>query len=77
MTSKVIAPTCTSMGYTVYTCLDCGDTYAGDYTDKAEHDYKKTVTAPTCTSHGYTTYTCKNCDDEYVADYTEKLPHAL
>lgn len=74
--SEVIAPTCTSMGYTVYTCRDCDDTYTGDYTDKAEHDYKKTVTAPTCTSHGYTTYSCKNCDDEYVSDYTEKLPHA-
>lgn len=73
--SKIIAPTCTSMGYTVYTCHDCGDTYTGDYTDKAEHDYKKTVTAPTCTSHGYTTYSCKNCDDEYVSDYTEKLAH--
>ena len=73
--SKVIAPTCTSMGYTVYTCRDCGDTYTGDYTDKAEHDYKKTVTAPTCTSHGYTTYSCKNCDDEYVSDYTEKIAH--
>ena len=73
--SKVIAPTCTSMGYTVYTCHDCGDTYTGDYTDKAEHDYKKTVTAPTCTNHGYTTYSCKNCDDEYISDYTEKLAH--
>ena len=73
--SKVIAPTCTSMGYTVYTCRDCDDTYTGDYTDKAEHDYKKTKTAPTCTSHGYTTYSCKNCDDEYVSDYTEKLAH--
>ena len=73
--SEVIAPTCTSMGYTVYTCRDCGDTYTGDYTDKAEHDYKKTVTAPTCTNHGYTTYSCKNCDDEYISDYTEKLAH--
>ena len=73
--SEVIAPTCTSMGYTVYTCRDCGDTYIGDYTDKAEHDYRKTVTAPTCTSHGYSTYSCKNCDDEYVSDYTEKLAH--
>ena len=74
--SEVIAPTCTSMGYTIYTCRECDDTYTGDYTDKAEHDYKKTVTAPTCTSHGYTTYSCKNCDDEYVSDYTEKLAHA-
>lgn len=74
--SKVILPTCTSMGYTVYTCHDCDDTYTADYTDKAEHDYKKTLIAPTCTSHGYTTYSCKNCDDEYVSDYTEKLPHS-
>ena len=73
--SKVIAPTCTSIGYTVYTCRGCGDTYTGDYTDKAEHNYKKTVTAPTCTSHGYSTYSCKNCDDEYVSNYTEKLAH--
>ena len=73
--SEVIAPTCTSMGYTVYTCRDCGDTYTGDYTDKAEHDYNTVATAPTCTSHGYTTYSCKNCDDEYVSDYTEKLAH--
>ena len=72
---EVIEPTCTSMGYTVYTCRECDDTYTGDYTDKAEHDYKKTVTTPTCTSHGYTTYSCKNCDDEYVSDYTEKLAH--
>ncbi|PWM68360.1 MAG: hypothetical protein DBX61_03660 [Clostridiales bacterium] len=74
--SEVIAPTCISMGYTVYTCRDCGDTYTGDYTDKTEHDYNRVVTAPTCTSHGYTTYSCKNCDDEFVSDYTEKLPHA-
>ncbi|MGM9552258.1 MAG: S-layer homology domain-containing protein [Clostridia bacterium] len=74
--SEVIAPTCTSMGYTFYTCRDCGDTYTGDYTDKAEHNYKKTVTAPTCTSHGYATYTCKDCGHSFVSDYTEKINHS-
>ncbi len=74
--TEIIPPTCTAMGYTVYTCRDCSDTYTGDYTDKAEHDHNKTVTAPTCTQHGYTTYSCKNCDDEYESDYTEKLPHS-
>ena len=73
--SSVIAPTCTEMGYTIYRCKDCGDTYTGDYTDKIPHHYHTTVTNPTCTSHGYTTYTCVNCGDEYISDYTEKTPH--
>lgn len=38
------APTCTSQGYTTYTCK-CGDSYVADYVDKLEHkdtdgDYK-------------------------------------
>lgn len=73
--SRVIAPTCTAMGYTVYLCRDCGDTYTGDYTDKAAHHYHTVVTQPTCTSSGYTTYTCENCGNEYVSDYTDKTPH--
>lgn len=72
---KIVAPTCTAMGYTEYKCDNCGDSYVGNYTDKAEHDYKQTVTNPTCTEHGYTTYTCVNCGDEFVSDYTEKKPH--
>ena len=72
---KVVAPTCTEMGYTIFECKDCKDTYNGDYTDKIAHDYKKTVSAPSCTAMGYTTYTCKNCDDEFISDYTDKLSH--
>ena len=72
---KIVAPTCTAMGYTEYKCDNCDDSYVGDYTDKAEHDYKKTVFAPSCTAMGYTTYTCKNCDDEFISDYTDKLSH--
>ena len=72
---KIVAPTCTEMGYTVFECKDCKDTYNGDYTDKIAHDYKKTVFAPSCTAMGYTTYTCKNCDDEFISDYTDKLSH--
>ena len=72
---KIVAPTCTAMGYTEYKCDNCDDSYIGDYTDKAEHDYKKTVTAPSCTAMGHTTYTCKNCDDEFISDYTDKLSH--
>ena len=74
--AKVIAPTCTSMGYTIYTCDVCQDNYNSDYTDKTAHEYSSVVTAPTCTEHGYTTYSCKNCDDEYVNDYVDIIPHA-
>lgn len=73
--STIVEPTCTSMGYTIYQCEDCGDTYNAEFTDKAEHEYIKTVTEPTCTSHGFSTYKCKNCDDTYISDYTEKNEH--
>ena len=72
---NVVKPTCTAMGYTVFECEDCKDTYTGNYTDKIDHDYKQTVTNPTCTEHGYTTNTCVNCGDEFVSDYTEKKTH--
>ena len=64
------------MGYTIYTCESCGDSYKADYVDKAAHDYTKTVTAPTCTALGYTVYECKNCDDKYISDYTDKINHS-
>ena len=73
---KVVAPTCTELGYTIYTCESCGDSYKADYVDKAAHDYTKTVTAPTCTALGYTTYECKNCDYKYISDYTDKINHS-
>ena len=72
---KVTAPTCTEMGYTIYTCENCGDSYKTDYVDKAAHDYTKTVTEPTCTALGYTVYECKNCDYKYISDYTDKVNH--
>lgn len=73
--AEVTEPTCTAMGYTTYTCDNCGDSYIGDYTDKAEHEYSETVTEPTCTYHGFTTYNCDNCDEEYVSDYVDAVPH--
>ena len=72
-TEEVIEPTCTAMGYTIYTC-ECGDSYMADYTDKIDHDYDEEVTEPTCTEHGFTTYTCE-CGDTYVSDYVDAIPH--
>ena len=73
--TSVTAPTCTTQGYTTYTC-SCGDTYITDYTDSKGHDYNVIVTAPTCEKDGFTTYTCTTCGDTFVADYTDALGHA-
>ena len=73
--SEVTEPTCTSIGFTTYTCSVCGDSYTSDTKDKLPHSYVPTTTAPTCTSMGYTAYTCSDCGDEYVSDYTDKTPH--
>lgn len=74
-TSEITEPTCTSFGYTTYTCTEGDNTYISDYTDKTAHNYNTVVTAPTCTTMGYTTYTCVDCGDTYVSDYTDKIPH--
>lgn len=74
--SEIVSPsTCTSMGYTTYICDECGASYTGDYTDKAEHHYTAEITSPTCTDLGFTTYICTECGDDYRSDYTDKKPH--
>ena len=68
-------PTCEKMGYSVFTCAYCGETFKGDYTDALGHDYKAVVTAPTCNDKGFTTYTCSRCGKSYVDNYTDALGH--
>ena len=72
----VTAPTCTDLGYTTYTCQDCGDSYKTDYVNALGHSYRAEVKAPTCTEGGYTTFTCTRCGDSYVGNYTNALGHA-
>ncbi len=74
-TETITEPTCTAMGYTTYTCEDCGASYIGDYTNKEMHNYTKSVIYPTCTELGYTTYTCTECGDSYKSDYKDKKEH--
>ena len=74
-TSSVIAPTCTALGYTTYTCTGCGDSFKTDYVNALGHDYRAVVTAPTCTAGGYTTFTCSRCGDSYIGNYTAALGH--
>ena len=62
-TAKVIAPTCTVKGHTIYTCA-CGETYISDYVDSLGHDrVHHEGKAATCTEKGWEAYdTCSRCD---------------
>ena len=72
----VTAPTCTTAGYTTYTCSRCGDTYVADEVSTTEHSYSATVIAPSCTESGYTMYTCSVCGDTYTDSEVPESGHS-
>ena len=72
-TAVVTAPTCSSQGYTTYTCT-CGNSYVADYVDALPHEYEAVITDPTCTKKGFTTHACV-CGDSYVTDEVRPLGH--
>ena len=58
--ARVVAPTCTEMGYTDYTCLDCGYNYQSDLIPALGHTFGEwEVTTPaTCTTEGIESRSC-------------------
>jgi len=63
-TSSVTAPTCTTAGYTTYTC-DCGESYVDNLVDALGHNYVQSGNV----------YTCSRCGDSYTGhehSYTEE-----
>ena len=83
LAGETFSPTCTEVGYTVYTCTVCGRTYHGDYVEALGHNYAGKVTAqPTCEQEGVMTYTCPRCGDSYTEDipltgHTEVIDEAV
>ena len=75
ITENVTAATCEDMGYTAYTCENCGLSYKTDYLQALGHDYAAAVTDPTCTAGGFTTHTCTRCGESYTDTPTEALGH--
>ena len=66
-TGVVTAPTCTSEGYTTYTCANCGHSYVGSTVAAVGHSYVGVVsTKATCTTQGKQTFTCSSCGDSYT-----------
>lgn len=60
---KVVAPSCTSRGYTSHTC-SCGNSYNDSYTAKKEHNFsvKKVTKKATTKADGVITSYCKACN---------------
>ncbi len=72
--AEVTAPTCTTLGYTTYTCSVCGDTYKSDFVETIGHKYTEEVVAPTCTDMGYTIFTC-HCGYRYEGNFVAPTGH--
>ena len=75
-TTKVVPATCTASGYTVHTCVNCGNSYI-DTLVVGGHDWVTTVTPPTHTEMGYTYYECSVCKENYKTDYTAPVGHTF
>ena len=61
-TATIVAPTCTSLGYTLYECT-CGDKYRTDYIEQKGHRWNDGAVeiAKTCTKNGVMLSTCLDC----------------
>ena len=78
-TKTIIEPTIWDVGYTLYTCTDCGYSYQDNYTSKLPapepvepphvHQYVASVVAPTEKEEGYTLYVCEGCGDSYKDNF--------
>lgn len=72
----VTMPTCTSRGYTTYTCVNCSRSYNDDYTEAIPHAWTDwyLYTSPTCLQDGYNRRHCEVC--QYAqSSAIEKLGH--
>ena len=74
--SVITYPTCTSGGYTMYTCSVCGESYKDNEIAPTGHSYDTSIVEATCTEQGYTIFTCTRCGDCYQSSQTEPLGHA-
>lgn len=65
-TATVVEPTCTQIGYTLYTCI-CGHEYRADLVDQLGHTWNEgeVVVEKTCDTDGSMRYTCTVCEATY------------
>ena len=68
-------PTCTTKGYSVYSCSVCGVSYSADETPTVAHKFDAQVISPTCKTEGFTIYTCSSCGCAQIGDRTPVTEH--
>ena len=73
--TTTVSATCTSAGYTTYSCSNCSHSYTSNEVAAKGHEYSEQVIAPTCTTQGYTSYSCKNCDYSYTDSVVDAIGH--
>lgn len=73
--AEVTAPTCTAMGYSVFTCSRCGDSYKGEYTEATGHKPGDWIIdkEPTTTSEGSRHKECETCGKKLETEPIEKI----
>ena len=72
--SRVVEPTCESIGYTLYECKSCGLKYEGEAVEALGHAYALTASIPaTAVDDGSCVYTCSRCEKSF----TEIVPSTL
>lgn len=67
--AEITAPTCTTRGYTTYTCACCGYSCRADEVEALGHDYRNYV----CTVCGDRTYIPGDVDLDYDVDVDDAL----
>ena len=73
--TKIVEPTCTTKGYSVFKCTSCGDEYEGNVKLALGHNYDVETVEATCTTYGCIKHTCLNCGDTYETDVRTALGH--
>ena len=71
---SVTEPTCTSGGYTIFTCSNCGDSYRDNETQPLGHNY--TITQNNSCTGGTTNYKCSRCGQTYSESTQGGLGHS-
>ena len=61
---KIVSPTCSAEGYTIYSCTDCHQSYEGDYVPMIEHvaGEWEVIKEASCVETGIKQKKCVNCD---------------
>ena len=73
--AEVTAATCTAMGYSVFTCSRCGDSYKGEYTEATGHKAGEWIVdkEPTTKAEGEKHTECVNCGEKLDTASIEKV----